>query len=370
MENSREPSLSGSHGEPFWKVAQKDVLTLTTTILIVLVFFLQFFAIGVIFVTRICFGSHFDPIIYSEYQIEKSDTSMTEALRLKEARAARVAATSPTDDSITLSTEQALAEINQQTKKRSKDEIIHSEAEKTAERLTQEAEMYWKYKSYDDAIKHLQDALQSAPDYLPAIKKLAIYSEERKDLTQAHFQWEKAASIAEPGSIEMQEIQKNLDRLTSPTDGNKAILFADIKRNDLPLEDLYDLRFNLQISLNTRGENSGIDPENTRVEVSFYDQSTSAAGIVIPIKVLSSVLKPKERKSAADEQTLSLNYSVPRGYFRKHMQTFGSSYAFCGYTLKVFYRGALKDSYAQPPNILEKYSLASSSNETHHEFSN
>jgi hypothetical protein len=97
------------------------------------------------------------------------------------------------------------------------------------------------------------------------------------------------------------------------------------------------------------------------VEACFYDQSVSAAGVMIPIKVLSSVLKPKSENSRVDMQTLSLNYSVPRGYFRKHMQNIGGSYGFCGYTLKVFYHGVLRDSYARPESILEKYALSNSS---------
>lgn len=340
----------------------RDRLTRVTVILLSVIAAIQVLAMGSIFVIRAFFGSHFDPVIYSDYQVVRSDASVKETLGLKEAEEARKAALTNYNDSVSLAAEKAVGELDQAKMKQREKEVVVREAEKKADLLLQEAEIYWKYHNYDLAVHQVQLALEVAPNYMPAIRRSALYSEERKEWANAKLQWEKAASIASPKTPEMEQIQKNLQRVGAMIAGTErtSVFFSEIKRTDLPLETIYDLRFNLDIIFSTRGSELPVDPDSVRVEAAFYDQSISAAGITIPVKVVSSVLRPKESSTPSETQKLSLNYSVPRGYFRRHMQNYGASYGFCGYTLKLYYRGILRDSYAKPESTLEKYALASS----------
>jgi len=358
-----------------WHWLRTDRLGFLTALLLLLAFIVQFGALVGIYWSRSHFGHSFDPTVYSTFEDKKSDASISQTFGLKEAEEARQAAATLVRDTIGQTMDRASQEMDQTRAKRNEISLIKHEAEKKADEFLQQAHVSLEHGLQETAMEDIQSALRLAPDYVPAIRKLAQYYEARKDFAQAKFQWERAAVVAQPHTSEMEEIQRNLDRLSTkagessvasapprvesppPVEhaGPNQLSVLSVSRNDQPLQDLYDLCFNLRLSLGSRGEESSMDYNDTRVEVIFYDQSRTAGGTLIPIKVLSTVLKPKQAWATGTEQVLSVKYSVPKGYFRKKGQSFGSAYAFCGYVVNASYRGKVQDSYAYPSDVLSRY---------------
>ncbi len=359
----------------------RDRLSLVTAICLVLAFLVQFVGIAGIFWSRVYFGDHFDPSVYQTFEEKRSDDSVSKVFRQKEAEAARRAAESPMQDSVSETVDRATQEMDQTRARRNEVSIIKREAEKRADAFLRQAQGSMDHDLSETAMEQIQSALRLVPDYLPAIRKLADYYEARHDYAQARFQWERAAVIAQPQTPEMEEIQRDLDRLTAlsaevkgeshpasnfhveapaapPNPGRIGTNELSVKaatRTDLPLQDLYDLCFNLRLSLASRGEEASMDYNDTRVEIVFYDQSRTAGGMLIPLKVLSTIVKPKQNWTTGTEQVLSVKYSVPKGYFRKKEQSFGNAYSFCGYIVNAYYRGKLLDAYAYPSEVLSRY---------------
>ena len=382
MESSRISlsSISGD-GITFRCLILHDRPVLLTVFLLVVALLIQALAMSSVFWSRARFGARFDPVVYSEHQREQSEASVTAALGLKEAEAARRAVNVQAPDHVTSAMERADQELGQARARQSETEFVQQERKKKADLLILQSETSWGKGLFFLAFQQLESALQMSQDYLPAIKKLAIFHEQRQDLAQARFQWEKAAGIAQAESGEMNEIQQHLSRLTTlsgstqqgqtgisvPTGmartESSALSLALVKQSQLPLNDLYDIFFNVQITLGSRGSEPLVDIKETRVEVVFYDQSTTARGMLIPMKTLTSTLQPRQKWVTGTEQILSLNYSAPRGYFRKQAKSFGDSYAFCGFVVRLYYRGQLQDAYAQPHDVLGRYVLMGTKNQ-------
>ena len=368
-------------GLGFWKLARRDVVTFGSFLLLTIACLIQAIAIGMVFWSRIHFGSNFNPIAYSEFQIIKSNQSVTDALGLDAAQKARNRSRAPVQDQATLMLKRASHDLDLARTRQKEIQLIEGETEKKAQSLVRLSEEAWARGAFDEAIRHLQTAVQNATDYLPAIKTLAARHEERGDFEQARFQWEKIAGIARPESADMVLALEHLQRLAPtttvfrpaltprdqlPAKTPAAVLaipqtppavlsLIEIKQTDLSLDDLYDLRFNLRFTLGSRGAEPAIDIAQTRVEVTFYDQSLSAGGALIPLKTLSTNLQPRQSWRAGDRQVLSLNYTIPKGYLRKKVELFGGSYRFCGYVVRLFYRNQLQDSHAQPANPLAAF---------------
>ncbi|MBI4023350.1 MAG: hypothetical protein HY360_00110 [Verrucomicrobia bacterium] len=370
-----------AHGSPFWQLAFSDGVILLTLILLIVVMLTQVVAMGTVFWSRTYFGSSFNPVLYSEFEARRSNAAVNNTLGLKEAEAARRAASAPVRDRVALTLERAVQEMDQARVRQSETDFVRQESEKKAESLMAQAEASWKIGALNRAADQLRGALALAPDYLPALQKMALLCEDQREVSQARFLWEKAAAIASPETPQMREIQQNLARLAglypddkpapetaaannlsldvpekAPTQQEPNTLsLALVTRTNLPLQDLYDLRFNLRIALGSKGFEPYMDVSQTRVEITFYDQSNTAEGTLIPIKVYHYALQPKGKWATGTEQILSLNYSVPRGYFRKRAQKFGSSYTFCGFVLRASYCGQILDTHTQPAEVLAKY---------------
>jgi tetratricopeptide (TPR) repeat protein len=357
-----------THGIPFWKVVSRDGLMAVTFFCFVLGALVEIFAIFGIFLSRAHFGSEFNPAVFSAFQEERSSESVNRALGLDGAIAARAASKVPINDEITEALIRADQELLESRKEENQTGLLKAEAEKKAEILTRQAQAYWEKGSYDLAFSALHQALQLAPDFLEATKKLAVYYEERSNLTQARFHWEKAAAIAGPEGAEAERIRDRIARIQEKM-GEKAesqassrSLLGDLRisrivKTDLPLDDTYDFRFSLQIVLKTTDSEPRHDIAHTKVEITFYDQSHTAEGVLIPMKAMPNpaVLRAKQAWNSQSEQVLSLVYSVPHGYLRNRSQIYGKSYGFCGYIVRVFYHGVLQDSEAYPSQILSRY---------------
>lgn len=370
-------------GIPLWKTALTDWLTALALTLLGAALLVQAAAIGGVFWSRARFGSHFDPKIYTVFAAEKSNASVLDTFGWDKAMLARRQNDAPVHDEVTVAMDKAGREMDQARLQQDKLTDARKEAEKKAALWLGLADTAIKNRRPDVACERIQGALDAAPDYMPAIRKLALLHEQQRDFAQAAFQWQKASGIAPPDSPEMREIHENLARvslLRTEADGNReSVQLPDTKarapdpdpvpgvatpntafltrvtRTDFPLENAHDLIFHLQIGLGSHGAEPAMDIQRTRVEVDFFDQSTSAGGKLIPIKVKSTVLQPRQAWSTGNEQILTLKYTLPRGYLREKARAFGDSYAFCGFVVRVYYRGQLRDIRAQPAEILQKY---------------
>jgi hypothetical protein len=203
------------------------------------------------------------------------------------------------------------------------------------------------------------------------MKTLATRYEERGQFEQARFQLEKIVGIAPPDSADARDAQTRIQQLAlkvkeSPGTDVKpiaaipaavanAISLVKVDRIELPSDDRYDLRFNLRITLGSRGSTPTVDVEQAKVEVTFYDRSFSAAGTLVPLKVLATTLQPKPVWTTGTQQTLALEYKVPKGYLKKRGTVFGKNYDFCGYVVRVFYRQEMQDSIAEPHDPLDVF---------------
>ncbi len=379
----KAPSVIVAAGESraaMWKGSSLDALGLFALLAVVLVAGVEVLAIVGVFWSRIHFGDRFDPVVFSEFETVRSTDSVNKTFGLKEAEAARRMARVVPRDQVTLAMERAGQELDQTRSRSAEADLLHDEAERDAVKLLAEAEAALAAAHRESAKELLQRALQKAPWHLPSVRCLGNLLEQEKNPGQARFYWEKLASMVPAQGAEQAEIQSNLNRLAGveteikkipPSSGGIAgpepvavsatasagnsISLVAVRRQELPLQDLYDLRFNLQIVLGSAGTESSMDIAETKVEVVFFDQVRSAEGVTQPTKVLAFPLQPKAAWPTGAEQTLSLNYSVPYGYFRRRSASSGGSCLFCGYVVRVFYRGKFQAAQAQPPEILEKY---------------
>lgn len=329
---------------------------------------IECFSIFGIFLSRTYFGSEFNPAVFSAFQAERSSESVNYALGLSSAITAREASRVPIHDEVTETLIRADRELIESRMAENQTGLLKAEEEKKADALTKQAQIYWEKGSYSLAFNALHQALQFAPDFLDATKKLAIYYEERNNLTQARFHWEKAAALVASSGAEAVRIREHIVRINEKMGENAEVqvpspsLLGDLRisrivKKDLPLEDSYDLRFSLQIILKTTDTEPHHDIAHTKVEVTFYDQSHTAEGVLIPVKAMPNpaILQPKQVWNSQSEQVVSLVYSVPHGYLRSQGQVYGKSYTFCGYIVRVFYYGVLQAAEANPSPILNRY---------------
>jgi tetratricopeptide (TPR) repeat protein len=353
-------------------------LGITTLLLVGLALFIQFSAITAIFLSRTHFGSDFNPSVYSTFQRERSSEAVKDTFGISKAMAARLASKVSVQDDVSLAVQHANQELSLVKERQTKNQDLRRQAEKRADTIMQQAGTLWKKGSFQQAIDQLRVALQIAPDYLPPTRRLAEFYEQQFNFGQARFQWEKAASLADLQGSEIIEIQEHIARLTqlelssklsknpsssllkgdsllglAPTENSSLISLGGIKRTELPLNDTHDMRFKLEIVLSSSRKDP-LDITQTRVEITFYDQTTTASGDIVPVKVLTTTLQPKGTWNQGDDQILSLNYAVPFGYYRKKAETLGDSYKFCGYVVRAFYSGHLQETYCQPSHPLGK----------------
>lgn len=360
------------HSVPFWKLAIRDPLTLGTLILMATACSIQVVAIGAVFWSRAHFGSQFKSEVYDDYVRADSDEAIIVNLRQREIKRARdEAMQAPSQEQVALILRRASDELSQARSRANEVQIVTGESEKQTVQIMTLAEEAWKRGDRPEAIRQLQLAVQATPSYLPAMKMLALYYEENGQFEPARFQWEKILGMASPDSENAKEAQTRIEQLAlkpketvvatatpavvETATAPNTISLLTVDRTDLPTEERFDLRYNLRFTLNARGSEPAMDISQAKVEVTFYDQTLSATGTPVPLKVLSTVLQPKAPWPTGTQWVTSLNYSVPRGYFKKRAKVFGDSYRFCGYVVRVFYRQELQDFRAEPRDPLEVF---------------
>ncbi|MDD2710329.1 MAG: hypothetical protein PHV34_20290 [Verrucomicrobiae bacterium] len=365
---------TGTHSVPFWKLASRDVVTFGTLLLVTGAAFIQIFAIVGIFWSRVHFGTEFMPSVYSDFMENQAARSVNAAFDTERVMENRKNALVPVKDHVTQIVDRAAQELDMANSRERETQLVQNESERQIKRSILSSDEAWKKGAYDESIRILQSAVENSSSFLPALKALAMRYQEHGEFQKARFQWEKIAAMAPPDSPEAREARSNAQELVNrqdeiitqpaPSQTVRAepvppppnrITLADIKRSNLPTENRCDLRFNLKIVLGSHGANPVMDISQAKVEVTFYDQTLSSGGNFIPMKVLTTTLQPKQAWATGEQQVLSLNYSVPRGYMKKRAQVFGDSYAFCGFTIRAFYRQQLQEVYASPKDTLETY---------------
>lgn len=349
--------------------------------LVGLLVLLQLAAIIWVFGSRLAFGRHFDPVIFSEFETVRSTESVDDTIGLRRAEEARREARQPIFDDVTRAMERAERERAQARSREEKASVLQSEAEKEAEILAQRGEALLGSGLRRPAIEAFESAVRRAPGLLSAVRRLSSLYEEQGQFSLAYFLWEKAGAGAGSPGPAATEIQSHLKRLaeldeTTRKAGEKPLItsprlrppdvgseaapparlrIARIVRTDLPLEGLYDLRFRLEFSLDSEGFLGPIEISGVLLEVAFYDQTRGSDGRWRPVRVeapgLPFKLQPRREWIAGERQTLSLNYSVPHGYFRSKAMRTRSPYAYGGVMVTLSFRGVAQDRLAEPPSL-------------------
>lgn len=353
-------------------------LALGVGALVGLLVLLQVAAMIWVFGSRLAFGQHFDPVIFSEFETVRSTASVDDTMGLRRAEEARREARQPVSDEVTRAMERAGRERDQARAREAKTSVLQSEAMKEAEAFARRGEELLSAGHRPRALEALESAVRRAPGYLPAVRRLSALYEEQGQYSQAYFLWEKAGASAGTAAA---EAQSNLTRLAEmdeavrkagekplvttprlrlPDLGSEAassgrLRIAKLVRTDLPLEGLYDLRFRLEFLLDAEGFLGPIEISSVLLEVAFYDQTRGTDGVWRPARVeapgLPFKLQPRREWLAGERQTLSLNYSVPHGYFRSKAMRSGAPYAYGGVRVTLSFRGVVQDRLAEPPTL-------------------
>jgi hypothetical protein len=356
-----------------WKSAHRDLWSALTWGVVGCAFLLQLLTMGGILWSRLSFGSSFNPTLYSEFEAKNAETSIQETYKIETGELSLENTRAVEKDHVSRAIEQAGEEMENARLRWNENDLVRREAEKKAMVMIEQADVFAKNQSWDLAIEQLQRAIHMAPDFLPAIRKLALVYEERHDYPKARFQWEKAGGIALPQSAEMKEIQEHLDRLSTLAEVKRTpdtpvtslrleapvaaqmneLKIKEVTMKQVPLEDLYDFRLNVSISLTSSGSEPMMDPNQTKIEVIFFDKSYTAKGTLVPIKMGGVVKAPEKAWETGTVLLLSVKYGAPAGYLRKKRLAYGDGYDFCGFITRVYYRGKLQDYYVQPKEVLE-----------------
>ena len=349
----------------------------TVAVLAAVILIIQAVAVVSVFWSRISFGPRFDPLIFSEFETISSTESVNETIGIRRAEEARREARRPVRDGVTLTMEKAGREREHARLNDQENDSHRGEAEQEAASLAQRGEGLLLAGLRSQAIEAFESALKRMAGHLPSIRRLASLYEQQGQTSQARFLWEKAGSVSGLDVATTAEIEANLKRLAGVDDAIRGVgqkpsvtgpllrpsavvtgspagsrlRIVGVTRTELPLQDLYDIRFRLEVTLDSEGHVGPIDIAGVRLEAVFFDQIRGADGRFRPVRVLPFQLQPRREWVAGEKQTLSLNYSVPRGYYRSKAMRHGDGYSFCGIMVKLYFRGELQDRMADPPSL-------------------
>ena len=258
--------LAATHPDPlgFWKLARRDTLTFGSLFLLAVVCLGQILAIGMIFWSRIHFGSHFDPQIYTDFQTIKSNQSVTTTLHLEEAQRARKLAHAPVHDQV-LMLERAREELEQPCARQNENRSLRGR---------------WKTSPTLDAtfrgIMEKGRVRRSHPPLANSHRKRDGISPRHQNtrqpvprnaeiLSKPASSGKKFRGIAPPDSSDMKDALDHLQRLTQnrrlPIKRPKGQPFqrppfsfrlSMSNKRICPCRIFYDLRFNLRFTLGSR----------------------------------------------------------------------------------------------------------------------
>jgi tetratricopeptide (TPR) repeat protein len=310
--------------------------------------------------SRIYYGEFFNPVVFAEF-VEAKKYGAWNPLQPSPEMASTMAPTRP----VTLLS----SEMNQtkvvQAEISTNEWMVLSEEERQlvrtrkiqlAQNTMRDAEKKWLLGQRKDALESLYRVLDELPDYIPLVMQMAEFYQESGDLSKAEFFWEKVKLLSDEKSQEWRVAKEHLaqfqqQRAAETTEtkhlavgAGKLRVVRVEEKHPSSLEDLYDLHFNLEITLSANLTEPLVDSQQTRVEILFFDQYETSSGVFLPIRTISTSIRPARSWSSRENETIAVTYSVPRGYWRKKLKTYGKSYDFCGYVVRVYYRGEFQDA--------------------------
>lgn len=340
---------------------QRDWLASVTWIGIGLLVFVHLACFAAVVFSRIYYGETFNPIVFAQF-VEAKKSGVWNPLQPAAVASTPVTPPSPsptlmTPDSGTVSSTPSSASTNNwMVLTEEERQLVRERKIQMVQNTMREAEKKWLLGQQKMALDSLHQVLNDLPDYPPLVRMIAEFYQESGDLSKAGFFWEKVKILTDEESSDwkvavekMAQIEDLQRKAETPAAarrplgaGNLRIVKVDEKR--LPLEDLYDLKFTLEITLSAALREPLVDYQQTKVEILFFDQYNSATGVVLPVRTTSSTIRPNRSWSSRENETLAVTYSVPRGYWRKKLKAYGKSYDFCGYVVRVYYKGVFQDA--------------------------
>jgi len=311
--------------------------------------------------SRIYYGEVFNPIVFCQFE-EAKRSGVWNPLEPAAAVAA-VVVPAPVKAPVTMISQTTRPPDTAATATNSWMQLTEEERQLVRQRKVQmvqnmmrDAEKKWLLGQRKAALEILHQAMNEVPDHTPLVQMLAEYYGEQNDLSKAGFFWEKVKLLSDAQSPDWKAAVDQIARLeqlqqkaAAPASARKAVGAGRLKivkvdENRAPLEDLYDLKLNMQITLSANLPDSLVDYQQTKVEILFFDQYDSSTGVTLPKRTLSTVIRPSRSWASRENETLAVTYSVPRGYWRKNLKAYGKSYDFCGYVVRVYYKGEFQDA--------------------------
>ena len=346
---------------------QSDWLASLTWIGIGLLVFVHVACFAAIVFSRIYYGEVFNPIVFAEF-VEAKKSGFWNPLAA--AAAVPPPVTPPSAPGIAKAPVTLISQENgvaSQTPSNSStnDWMVLTEEERQLVRdrkvqmvqnMMREAERKWLLGQQGGAFELLHQAMSEVPDYIPLVRMVAEYYKESGDFSKSSFFWEKVKLLSESQSPEWKASSEQLaqieqlQRKAMPSErahravGAGRLRIVKVDEKPAALEDLYDQKFTLEIVLSANLTEPLVDAQQTKVEILFFDQYHSESGVILPKRTASTLIRPSQSWASREQETLSVTYSVPRGYWRKNLKMYGKSYDFCGYVVRVYYKGEFQDA--------------------------
>ena len=141
----------------------------------------------------------------------------------------------------------------------------------------------------------------------------------------------------------------------SPASGGKALVIGEIKLDD-DADPASAKKFTLSVSVNAR-ESEAISVRDTKLAVLFYERA-NGKDIVKTVANVSNrwVSSPVDWKDG-EAETLEVSYDLPALQARTERRQY------YGYIVRVYYRGELQDSRAEPAGLSQKFPASSTASE-------
>jgi len=340
---------------------QSDWLASLTWIGIGLLVVVHVACFAAVVFSRMYYGEVFNPIVFAEF-VEAKKSGVWNPLEPAAVVATPVA---PVKAPVTLISQQTEVVAKTPTDSPTNNWMILTEEERQlvrdrkiqmAQNTMRDAERKWLLGQQKDAFELLHQAMNEVPDYTPLVRMIAEYYKESDDLSKSEFFWEKVKLLSDNQSPEWKAASEQIaqigqaQRKAAPAAlahralGAGHLRVVKVDERPAPLEDLYDQKFTLEITLSANLTEPLVDYQQTKVEILFFDQYDSATGVTLPKRTMSTFIRPSRSWGSREQETLAVTYSVPRGYWRKNLKIYGKSYDFCGYVVRVYYKGEFQDA--------------------------
>ncbi len=217
------------------------------------------------------------------------------------------------------------------------------------------------------ALVKFREAAAIEPTNALAIAEQAFTFEKMSLPDKAAEQWKRIILIGDRAGLYYSVAQSKLHsavqesmRTPSASGGPAASGGKPLSVGDVAMEVDSDpasaKKFTLSVPVNTRTSET-ISVRDTKVFVLFYDRS-NGKDIVKTIANVSNrwVSSPVDWKDG-EAETLEVSYDLPALQARTERREF------YGYIVRVYYRGDLQDTRAEPPGLAQKFPAASTLSE-------